>query len=177
MVGCRDEAGAESYSEQTALFASNYECTGNFRIPEPVKLNMGVLDLIDKFKQRECYYFPKDHQYMPELTKTIKSRNTLYQWRRTHVRENKSNVCPTLTANMGAGGHNVPLLVDDWGFRRLTPRECFRFQGFPENYIIPENVVDSQLYKQAGNSVVVPIIKRIALEIKRSLDKCIIKTL
>ena len=38
---------------------------------------------------------------------------------RVYVRENKSGVCPTLTANMGTGGHNVPLIKDDYGIRKL----------------------------------------------------------
>jgi len=82
--------------------------------------------------------------------------------RRVYVRENKSKVCPTLTANMGTGGHNVPLIRDKYGIRKLTPRECLLFQGFPESFKIPENVSDAQLYKQAGNSVTVPVIERIA---------------
>jgi hypothetical protein len=53
------------------------------------------------------------------------SKNTVYQWRRVYARENKSNLCPTLTANMGSGGHNVPLIKDDFGIRKLTPKECF----------------------------------------------------
>ena len=49
------------------------------------------------------------------------SFNTVYQWRRVYVRENKSNLCPTLTAfNMGTGGHNVPLVRDKLGIRKLT---------------------------------------------------------
>ena len=47
----------------------------------------------------------------PELRKVMQSQDTLYQWRRKYVRENKSNLCPTLTANMGTGGHNVPLVL------------------------------------------------------------------
>ena len=43
------------------------------------------------------------------------------------------NCCPTLTANR-CGGHNVPLLKDDKGIRKLTPRECFNFKGFPLDY-------------------------------------------
>ena len=83
------------------------------------------------------------------------------------MRENKSNVCPTLTANMGTGGHNVPLVKTKYGFRKLTPRECFNLQGFPKNYKLPTDIATSQLYKQAGNSVTVKIIelkfKRIAI--------------
>ena len=87
-----------------------------------------------------------------------------------YVRENKSNLCPTLTANMGTGGHNVPLILDDFGIRKLTPKECLNFQGFPKNFNFPEFMPDSQCYKQAGNSVVVPVVERIAKEILNALD-------
>lgn len=63
---------------------------------------------------------------------------------------------------MGTGGHNVPLIKDRYGIRKLTPRECLLFQGFPKNYKIPQKLSNGQLYKQAGNSVSVPVIKRIA---------------
>ena len=74
------------------------------------------------------------------LKETIKSKDTVYQFRRQYVRENKSNVCPTLTANMGTGGHNVPLVLVKDGIRKLTPRECLNFQGFPKSFKVPDNV-------------------------------------
>ncbi|WP_429997452.1 DNA cytosine methyltransferase, partial [Mycoplasmopsis bovis] len=64
----------------------------------------------------------------------FKNSNSIYQWRRKYVRENKNGVCPTLTANMGTGGHNVPLILTKKGIRKLTPRECFNFQGFPSSF-------------------------------------------
>ena len=91
----------------------------------------------------------------------------VYQWRRIYVRENKSNVCPTLTANMGTGGHNVPLVLTDHGIRKLTPMECFKIQGFPKSFIIPNGISNTRAYKQAGNSVVVPVIERIAEQIQK----------
>ena len=78
-----------------------------------------------------------------------------------YVRENKSCECPTLTANMGSGGHNVPLILDSKGIRKLTPRECFNLQGFPLSYKLP-NLSDSNLYKLAGNAVSVPVVNLIA---------------
>lgn len=98
----------------------------------------------------------------------MKSKDTVYQWRRQYVRENKSNVCPTLTANMGTGGHNVPIVLTDNGIRKLTPKECFLFQGFPKNYKLP-NIANCHLYKQAGNSVSVSVIKRISENILKSI--------
>ena len=78
------------------------------------------------------------------------------------VRENKSKLCPTLTANMGTGGHNVPLILTAHGIRKLTPKECFMIQGFDTTFELPDKVANSHFYKQAGNSVVVPVIRRIA---------------
>ena len=69
---------------------------------------------------------------------------------------------------MGGGGHNVPIIRDDYGIRKLTPRECFSLQGFPLNFKLP-NVSDSQLYKQAGNSVTVKVVKRIVEQMLKVL--------
>ena len=71
---------------------------------------------------------------------------------------------------MGMGGHNVPLILDSKGIRKLTPRECARFQGFPETYKLPK-LTCSALYKQLGNSVSVPVIEAIAKEIMRAIKK------
>ncbi len=142
-----------------------------FNFPDEIKLTRTIHDILEQGKQDDKYYYPQNHQYYPELEKTIIKKDTVYQWRRVYVRENKSNVCPTLTANMGAGGHNVPLIKDDFGIRKLTPKECFAFQGYPiEKYILPP-IADSKLYMQAGNSVTTTLIERIGGEIIKVLLK------
>jgi DNA (cytosine-5)-methyltransferase 1 len=146
------------------------KCTANFRVPEKIKLTKSIKDILHSNKQDDKYYYKKDHQYYPALSKEMKSEDTVYQWRRVYIRENKNNLCPTLTANMGTGGHNVPLIKDKHGMRKLTPSECIKFQGFPDEFEFPEKMANSHCYKQAGNSVVVPVIKRIADEIVRVLD-------
>jgi len=83
----------------------------------------------------------------------------------------KEQICPTLTANMGSGGHNVPLLLDNFGVRKLSVRECLRLQGFPESFNFPQKSANSNSYKQVGNSVPVTMIQRVAQEIFRSLDE------
>lgn len=137
----------------------------DFKFPEPIPLTKTIHDILEKGKQDESFYYKKDHPYYPELKKTMSSKNTIYQWRRVYVRENKSNVCPTLTANMGTGGHNVPLILDDFGIRKLTPKECFGFQGYPIDKYILTNIPNSKLYMQAGNSVTTSLIERISKEI------------
>ena len=140
-----------------------------FTFPSEIKLTKTIHDILEQGKQDDKYYYPEAHPYYPELVKTMTKKNTVYQWRRVYVRENKSNVCPTLTANMGAGGHNVPLIKDDFGIRKLTPKECFAFQGYPmDKYILPP-VANSKLYMQAGNSVTTSLIERISIEIIKAL--------
>lgn len=117
------------------------------------------------------YYYTKDNfKHYDKIKDIINDQNTVYQWRRVYVRKNKNNVCPTLTANMGTGGHNVPLIYTKYGIRKLTPRECFSIQGFPSTFKLPETLVNSHLYKQAGNSVSVTVIERIAKELNMLIN-------
>lgn len=145
----------------------------NFDKIERLELKKSISDIVDFNKKvDEKYYYRKEKNiFYDELEKEITKKNTLYQWRRKYVRENKSNLCPTLTANMGMGGHNVPLVLTKYGIRKLTPKECFLFQGYPSNFELPENLAQSHLYKQAGNSVVIPVIKRLAENIKKAIEK------
>ena len=137
--------------------------------PKRVKSNRGIQEFLESGEVMENFYYRQDKYMYPELRKTMKSKDTLYQWRRQYVRENKNNRCPTLTANMGTGGHNVPLVLTDDGYRKLTPRECFNFQGFPKGFKLPKEMANSHLYKQAGNAVSVPLITVLAKAIKESL--------
>jgi DNA (cytosine-5)-methyltransferase 1 len=140
-----------------------------FKFPNEIKLTRTIHDILERGKQDDKYYYSETHPYYPELAKTMTKKDTVYQWRRVYVRENKSNVCPTLTANMGAGGHNVPLIKDDFGIRKLTPKECFAFQGYPmDKYILPP-IANSKLYMQAGNSVTTSLVERISHEIIKVL--------
>ncbi len=141
----------------------------DFIFPSEIPLTKNIHDILEKGKQEDKYYYHKEHKYYPELQKVMTNNNTVYQWRRIYVRENKSNVCPTLTANMGTGGHNVPLIKDNFGIRKLTPKECFAFQGYPtDKYILP-SLANSKLYMQAGNSVTTTLVERISNEIIKVL--------
>jgi DNA (cytosine-5)-methyltransferase 1 len=135
-----------------------------FQFPDANLNTISFRDLLETDVDKS-YYFKDDHKYMPILKKDMVNLDSVYQWRRTYVRENKKGVCPTLTANMGSGGHNVPLVIDG-GFRKLTPRECARFQGFPDTFSLPA-IANCHLYKQFGNSVTVPLVKRLAESIKQ----------
>ncbi|MEI7918461.1 MAG: transcriptional repressor LexA [Candidatus Saccharibacteria bacterium] len=140
--------------------------TEAFDFPDKIPLTKSILDLLDKDVPEKYYYNGKP--LYDKLKNDVNEQGAVYQWRRKYVRKNKKGVCPTLTANMGMGGHNVPIIYDGKGIRKLTPRECARIQGFPDSYLLPD-VADSILYKQFGNSVSMPVLQRIAEKMQKVL--------
>ena len=169
-------------AKRFTMFDRLGEYKEKFTVAERHKQIKSILD--KKVKDTKYFYtkekyplcFGKNGQV--NLAKDITEQNEFYQLRRVYVRKNKSHVCPTLTANMGTGGHNVPLILTKDGIRKLTPAETFKLQGFPvgKGYILPKEFngkpySDSRLYKQAGNSVSVPIITLLATEILKTCCK------
>jgi DNA (cytosine-5)-methyltransferase 1 len=132
----------------------------NFSLNFPKIEKNAISNFLEKDVPAKYYYTDKSSTWNLVKNSVVK-KDTIYQYRRVYVRENKSSECPTLTANMGGGGHNVPLILDSKGIRKLTPRECFNLQGFPLSYKLP-NLSDCSLYKLAGNAVSVPVVKLIA---------------
>lgn len=156
IVGFKDKAVSES-----------------FQFPEKIPLSKTVFDVINfKTQVDEHYYYREDKHYYPLLRDNIVSVGSIYEYRRGNtIRENKSGVVPTLLASMGTGGNNIPLILTESGeIRKMTPRECFNTQGFPRSYQFPEKMANSRLYKQAGNSVTVPVVSRIAEQIRLVLE-------
>lgn len=138
----------------------------NFKFPEPEGEPLLPISFLLESSVDEKYYYdlPKTNKKVRSLLEeSVVKENTIYQYRRVYVRENKNNVCPTLTANCGTGGHNVPIILDTKTkrIRKLTPRECFNFQGFPSTYNLPQ-LTDGKLYTLAGNAITVPLCKKLA---------------
>jgi len=64
--------------------------------------------------------------------------------------------------------HAQTFIASDYAVRRLTPTECERLQGFPDNYTnIKENCADGQRYKALGNSMAVPVMRWIGERINQ----------
>lgn len=149
-----------------------------FKWPAEIPLTNTVLDIIDfESAMPEHYYYTEGrftgniYEQLYEAMKDDDIDNpAIYQWRRKYVRRNKSGVVPTLTANQGGGGHNVCLIKTRRGIRKMTPRECFTAQGFDKDTFVLPKQSDTRLYKEAGNSVCVPVIQRIADAMLQALD-------
>lgn len=126
-----------------------------FSFPAPVRPFKPLSEILETRVDKK--HFASDYILQKRKTKH-KSAYKLSIWH-----ENKAgNICSyPFSCALRAGASYNYLLVN--GERRLTPREMFRLQGFPDNYQIITN--DSQARKQAGNAVPVNIIKAVILKI------------
>lgn len=149
--------------------------TNVFRFPEPEPETRDYRTFLDLDRKPDDYfYFNDDSRWKKLFEASIDAgdADSIYILRRNYVRENKSNSVFALMANMGDGGHNVPVIQDDWGIRKLTPAECLNLQGFPtDEFSFPEALSKVQQYKQIGNAVTVPLVMKLAAECRRLLDE------
>ncbi|CAE6689445.1 Modification methylase HhaI [Paraburkholderia domus] len=147
----------------------------DFEFPAPVEIKRARTTFLDLHKKGpDELYFDPDSKYGKMFVESMANGDpdSVYLLRKYFVRENKSDTFFTLTANMGEGGHNVPVIRDEWGIRKLTPIECSRLQGFrDEEFSFPEDVSRTQRYRQIGNAVTVNLIEKLATECRRQLEQ------
>jgi DNA (cytosine-5)-methyltransferase 1 len=97
--------------------------------------------------------------YLQEYAKKHKAKGNGFGFGLTNL----DGVSRTISARYYKDGAEILIPQDGLNPRRLTPRECARLQGFPDDFIIP--VSDNQAYKQFGNSVVTPLIQAVGKNI------------
>lgn len=145
---------------------SDYDMLDVFSFPQPTKLTVGIDDIINRnVKHDSIYYYDENSKYYNILNQRIKDKTGIYRIDDSGIARRKYDICPTLKANMGTYHDRVPVIRDNFGIRKLTPYECLAFQGFPSKYKF-RGISLSAAYKQCGNTVVVPVVKRIAQKIK-----------
>lgn len=148
----------------------NIEDCDRFAFPEAIPLEKTIEDIIDRsVKHSDVYYYGSESRYFKTLNAKIIGKTGIYRIDDSGIATRKWDICPTLKANMGTYHDRVPIIRDDFGIRKLTPAECLAFQGFPKDYSFKGISLESA-YKQCGNSVVVPVIRRIAEKIHLIMD-------
>ena len=134
-------------------------------------------DIVDRTQRApEGEYLNPDNRYAKMIDAKIAEGDPrhIYQLRRSYVREKQDGLCPTLTANMGRGGHNVPFVEDQWGIRRLSVQEIARLQGFQFagiEQIFPDQVSSPDRYRLLGNAVCPSLSYQVAQQTSQILRK------
>ena len=139
-----------------------------FAYPEPEPKMRAVEDMLEAVPDVR-YYYDARYKIYAQLKRDMRTHKTFYRYKGT-TRQFASELCPTLTAGMGGGGHNVPLLLTSKNeIRKLSPRECFNFQTFPATFILPANISDRGQYRLAGNAVSYKVVERLLNNVVRAL--------
>ena len=131
------------------------EPAAKFHFPEPIPLTKTYEDFLED--NVDSKYFIQEGKVYDALQEFGVKKGYSYQWRYNYVREHKAKGCIPCLVTVGKS----PIIKQDELLRHLTPKECFNLQGFPKDYRLPD-IHERHLYKQAGNSVTIPLIKRIA---------------
>ena len=153
-------------------FSIQHFKSGRFQFPDkPVAQTKDITEYIDfDGTVNDDYYLPTENRYHHLISEHIEDERAIYQLRKYFVRSKEPGVCPTLTANMGDGGHNVPFIVDAKGLRKLTEHECLRLQGFPPDFLFPGDVPRHRRYNQVGNAIPVPLGTLVAEKVVEKLN-------
>lgn len=137
----------------------------NFEFPKPTNLPTRVGDILDDVVDEKYTISDKlwsGHKRRKELNK-LNGKGFGYS-----LFNKESKYANTISARYYKDGSEILIEQEGKNPRKLTPREAARLQGFPEDYNIL--VSDAQAYKQFGNSVCVPVVKAVAMEIKKALN-------
>lgn len=144
--------------------------SGNIKFPPKCNLKYDLSDIIEDVTSEEyrisqrCIENIQHHVNIMGIN--IDKYTLAYEVRPSKCQFANKMYSPCLTAKMGTGGNNVPIVVSQ--NRKLTERECLRIMGYPITYKIAKGY---QSYKQLGNSVVVPLLTDIAKEVIDYLEK------
>jgi len=151
-------------------FSENFDFEKNFLFPKPLNEKTKLGTILEKNKFLDPKYTLSDR-----LWKGHQQRKLMHIQKGNgfgfSLFNKNSEYSNTISARYYKDGSEI--LIDQSELRinprKLTPRECARLQGFPEEFVIP--VSDSQAYKQFGNSVSVPVIRAVSQEMYKTLKK------
>lgn len=162
---------------------------GKYYVPQHRERTFMVGFDTKRYKNKEIFNFPEQpNDRIYELKNIIDNAvdkkytlsdhlwNYLFEYAKKHKEKGNGfgyglfdkdldSVTRTISARYHKDGAEVLIKQEEKNPRRLTPRECARLQGYPENFIIPISVSDTQSYRQFGNSVVVPLIQAVGKNI------------
>lgn len=167
------------YLPDEPKFGDDLQSLGIFKFPNPIELKTSLKDILDKKVDKKFYLSPSVYanvKFKKITDKTHKSHPVriggLYDKNGDKFKHHQagsiydtSGIAPTLSTMQG--GNQEPIIRCKDGVRKLTPKECWKLMGFSEDDFKKAEKVNSnsQLYKQAGNSIVVNVLEAIFKEL------------
>lgn len=163
--------GIPQHRTRTYIAAFENETIANcFAFPEKTGKSKTITDVIDRTVQvDDAYYLDKRSKEFSRLSSFITDEKQLYRFSDYGIQVSKEGISFTLKANMGTWYNRVPMIKDCFGIRKITPYDCLALQGFPNDYKFA-NISENSKYKQSGNSVVVPLIQKIAEKLQLCIN-------
>lgn len=135
----------------------------NFEFPKMPDQKFALKDILEENVDSKYTLSDKLWTYLQEYAKKHKAKGNGFGYGLTDL----NGISRTLSARYYKDGAEILIPQEGKNPRRLTPRECARLQGFPDNFIIP--VSDNQAYKQFGNSVTSPLFQIVGKQILNCL--------
>lgn len=189
--------GVPQNRERIFIIATRKDLGFYFDIPETNGQTAKLTDILEENVDEK--YYIKNHKWLkylqrektkkyskvnPEIALTLTARqyaswNGNFIQRIGHMNKgsqgqriyNPEGLSVCLGANGGGQGAKTGLYEVDEKIRRLTPRECGRLQGYPEEILDKLKLPDNHLYKQFGNGVTVTVVETIAKVLIEKLEK------
>ncbi len=136
----------------------------SFEFPQPKEAHFAITEILEPKVDEKYTLSDKLWNYLQEYKKKHQSKGNGFGFGLTNL----NGISRTMSARYYKDGAEILIPQKGKNPRRLTPRECARLQGFPDEFIIP--VSNNQAYKQFGNSVVTPLIQAVAKNIVKELQ-------
>lgn len=138
------------------IFIVGFDTPKPFKFPEFEQKDQRLRQILEENVDPKYTLSDKLWIYLQKYAAKHKAKGNGFGYGLTDL----DGVSRTLSARYYKDGSEILIPQESKNPRRLTPRECARLMGFPDSFKIP--VSDTQAYKQFGNSVVVPVIEKIA---------------
>lgn len=139
----------------------------NFEFPSAKESGLSIKDILDEEVPKKYTLTDKLWNYLQTYAEKHKAKGNGFGYGLVDL----DGVTRTLSARYYKDGSEILIPQGDGkNPRRLTPRECARLMGYPDNFII-DAVSDVQAYRQFGNSVVMPLITAVAAQIIKAMEE------
>jgi len=136
----------------------------NFDFPELPKSDKTIRNILEEHPDSKYTLSDKLWDYLQSYAAKHKAKGNGFGFGLTDI----DGISRTISARYYKDGSEILIPQNGMNPRRLTPRECARLQGFPDEFIIP--VSDNQAYRQLGNSVVTPLMHAIAIQVFKVIN-------